>query len=245
MGYSYLSTSRGAGNNNIICSALAFKKSTYSSLSTSRGAGNSACSPQTTRRIKSVQLPINLERGRKHWSGRKPAKANAPCIDTYLPREGSETEELRVLQLVDQLRIATYQPREGPKTLRLYQHPCFLLFVYLPIYIGRGRKLTFQLLFRQACQVQIPINLGRGRKHYWSRCWFSWYLYSYLSTSQGAGNVFPFIFPFPIRQYSSLSTSRGDGNPSSSLQLRSTAIVSISPYLPGQGRKHESTVVVL
>ena len=57
--------------------------------------------------------------------------------------------------------------------------------------------------------------------------------YRYLSTSRGVGNVFPFIFPFPIKQYSSLSTSRGAGNhPRKPSSPKKTFIPT---YLPREG----------
>ena len=60
--------------------------------------------------------------------------------------------------------------------------------------------------------------------------------YRYLSTSRGVGNVFPFIFPFPIKQYSSLSTSRGAVNGFFDMMMSSFYFVQLPIYLE-RGRK--------
>ena len=132
----------------------------YSYLSTSRGDGNLV--PQTR------GSPICLS------------------IDTYLPREGPETfyqmylchqccsysylsasrgdgNPLDFCSTVDSFRIDTYQPREGLETIRIKVLPPKKFLVYLPIYLERGRKRASNYVYRLL-------------------------LYSYLSTSRGAGN---------------------------------------------------------
>ena len=85
--YKNLSTSRGAGNANLPLRQSS-SSSRYSYLSTSRGAGN-----------------VN-DSDICHFS---------LCIDTYLPREGPETQLESVLES-EFLCIDTYLTREGPET---------------------------------------------------------------------------------------------------------------------------------
>ena len=93
--------------------------------------------------------------------------------------------------------------------------PCSILWesnVYLPIYLGRGRKQS------------IPAYSSSNS------------LYSYLSTSRGAGNN-TWAFAHWQFQYSYLSTSRGAGNAFTAFLARISTIV-VTPIYLERGRKH-------
>ena len=110
-------------------------------------------------------------------------------IDTYLPREGTETKNNLVSKELFLISIDTYLPREGPETCILFIHTITTLSgisTYLPregpetemrgcksrqspsiaTYLPREGPATFLLL------PIVFLELG----------------YRYLSTSRGAGN---------------------------------------------------------
>ena len=136
----------------------------YRYLSTSRGDGN------------------EITKVEPNFSSRE-------CIDTYLPREGTETFGLISLwnHWFNWYRYLSTSRGDGNCTNT--QHCVFHNFVQIPIYLERGRKLfSFTRSIRVFIQVYLPIHLERGRKH-----------------------APTFLHDFSILLYSSLSTSRGDG----------------------------------
>ena len=97
MGYSSLSTSRGAGNwfrdFDVFCR--------YSHLSTSRGAGNTRASCDGA--VELCAIDTYQPREGPETQVRYQTALNSDSIDTYLPREGTETntsyyEELTMLE---------------------------------------------------------------------------------------------------------------------------------------------------
>ena len=70
-------------------------------------------------------------------------------------------------------------------------------------------------------------------------------LYSYLSTSRGAGNIIALRTDVEFfSMYSSLSTSRGAGNGSNCVPKKYNAANSIDTYLPREGPETFSKSVV-
>ena len=113
-GYSYLSTSRGAGNSRL-SSSLSCKGGNLVQLPTYLARGRKL--QNTFRNIlfrNPVQLPIYLARGRKRSKFYNPRTFDF-SIDTYLSREGPETSIFR-FQLSSSACISPHQPREGPGT---------------------------------------------------------------------------------------------------------------------------------
>ena len=165
-----------------------------------------------------VQIPIYLERGRKHLKGcfpfhftivqiliylergRKPravaraVKSPIICIDTYLPREGPETGIAYMQGHTRTCGIAPYLPREGTEThqQKPFHRKCQGIATNLP---REGPETCTHKRGKPSCSC----------------------LYSYLSTSRGAGNSTWFGFS-------------------------SVKISCISPYLPREGPE---TVFVL
>ena len=135
--YRNLFTSRGVGNRSPLSYPLDQGK-LYSSPSTSRGAGNN--------QFLLIHLPT-------------------PCISTYLPREGPETNHPKMHECNFEPGITIYLPREGPETDQL---------------LVQG-SLVFQLLYSSLstsrgagnCPLTILTKV------------FSTSPYSYLSTSRG------------------------------------------------------------
>ena len=161
----------------------------YRYLSTSRGAGNRLATYPTNCTV-SVQIPIYLERGRKHFFPQSKKRVIAR-IDTYLPREGPETCLLpirfgrpyryrslstsrgagnrflptRILR-ERAVGIDTYLPREGSETRHRYLMGK-RIHQYSSLSTSRGAgniKRTY--FFVHFHFVQLPIYLARGRKHY-------------------------------------------------------------------------------
>ena len=109
----------------------------YSYLSTSRGAGN-VNETNSKSYDSNVQIPIYLARGRKLVNVESVSKKHIQSIDTYLPREGPETINICHRDAV-YMCIDTYLPREGPETYGDYLDICHI--VQTPIYLARDRKL--------------------------------------------------------------------------------------------------------
>ena len=233
--YSYLSTSRGAGNgipsawrsvrrNLVYLLHLARGRKPifpldyklffrlYSSLSTSRGAGN--CLPlRFAYPVFSVfvQLPIYLARGRKHLRCKVESVTLPVQIPIYLERGRKLVEQDNLKQL--RACIAPYLPREGPETFV----DIFLIenfHVQIPMYLERGRKLfvNIPVLFKLFSIAPYQPREGPETIAFSSNLSQS-SLYSYLSTSRGAGNILAFsLFLTWSKWYRYLSTSAGAGN---------------------------------
>ena len=136
-----------------------------------------------------VQIPIYLDRGRKLIEYRLETCSTTTSIESYLPRQGPETHK----------RTCTHHQSND---------------LYSSQYTSaRGRKLSVSFKLKSFHLVQLPINLARGRKLKVSSVLASHFLYSYLSTSRGAGNGWlkNSLLKRSIR-YKNLSTSRGAGN---------------------------------
>ena len=132
--YSYLSTSRGAGNFGLSKKRCIFLIS-YSYLSTSRGAGN-------------VTSP------------RKSSNASLDGIDPYLPREGTETLIADFLSLASFYRYLSTSRGAGNFKNLSPDTVCQKL-VYLPIYLARGRKRFVPFSFINKSEFRISTNLPR------------------------------------------------------------------------------------
>ena len=163
--YRYLSTSRGAGNQLEHFSMVRFVSKRYSSLSTSGGDGNTYRSiplsdSQTYRYLStsrgagnlksckpkyfstSVQIPIYLERGRKHALGDVPYKLYRNVqIPIYLGRGRKRSN----------VTIESYAVEVGE-------------YSYLSTSRGAGNGISHSKLSTSNSRVQIPIYLRRGRK---------------------------------------------------------------------------------
>ena len=114
------------------------------------------------------------------------------------------------------IRIDTYQPREGSETFWVETERGSKVLVYLPIYLARGRKLIKQInCFRNCIHLYSYLSTSRGAGNLSNpiRLNFELKSYRYLSTSRGAGNLLiTTLYKTICRWYSYLSTSRGAGN---------------------------------
>ena len=145
--YRYLSTSRGAGNRISLAIEAQSWYSIDTYLSTSREDGNWISSKCWIWFVVSI-IPIYLERGRKQLI----FSFLVPSFFVYLPIY-LERGRKRIYCVLSQNfydRSDTYLPREGPETQeRWYNHrTCFR--VYLPINLERGRK---RKVFLSLCAV--------------------------------------------------------------------------------------------
>ena len=136
----------------------------YRYLSTSRGDGNLKSNLLFTFAV-FLSIATYLPREGTETSSIRSYFRRAFCIATYLPREGTETNS-KLMRIFIVSGIATYLPREGPETVQYQQYCSMFVFVYLPIYLARGRKPNCP-----RWEVAVSVNV-----------------YSYLSTSRGAGN---------------------------------------------------------
>ena len=159
----------------------------YSYLSTSRGAGNSLTKSKVSPSLL-IQIPIYLERGRK------PVFFLIREIQYALYRYLSTSRgagNLKATKLKNELSrscIATYLPREGPETYRnLYFLIYRVAYSYLSTSRGAGNLLISEI-FDSIFFVYLPIYLARGRKHNFRCAERSLITYRYLSISRGGGN---------------------------------------------------------
>ena len=140
--YRYLSTSRGAGNSCVYRNSTSdVVRPMYSQLLPREGPETGFQCPND-KHGDYVQIPIYLERGRKHtkshlvrpffcflyrylstsrgagnFSLNFPISISQLRIATYLPREGTETFFFNHFAF-SKSGIATYLPQEGPETLK-------------------------------------------------------------------------------------------------------------------------------
>ena len=263
MGYRYLSTSRGDGNNfsaaiyakAIICiDTYLPREGTETFNEFSIFTNNSSIDTYLPRewpktgfqlclQTAIVQLPIYLERGRKLH--KNTILFIYFCIDTYLPREGPKTLFLNLLLKLYRVYRYLTTSRGAGNLIPIYCIFTFFLCVYLPIYLSRGRK-RFTYCTTNKCYDSISTYLPReGPETFLEiRRQCSHPSYSYLSTSGGVGNV-------QVRQlkvlvqlmYSYLSTSRGAGNKNSALFVNATAVY--PPISLERGRKQVALKVLV
>ena len=93
-------------------------------------------------------------------------------IDTYLPREGSETFFLSSFRFQSN-SISPYLPREGPE---IFQQGLLQIAngvsVYLPIYLERGRKPA-----GIKCKPVVIVSIVTYLPREGTETWFSWYFW--------------------------------------------------------------------
>ena len=147
--YRYLSTLRGAGNIELLPAKLAELE--YSYLSTSREVGNSlTCTITRLPSWNCVQIPIYLARGRKRFSFHLSVSNQTVQLPIYLAR-GRKQVSLATLFFEKMFSIATYLPREGPETNAILQdHLHTRTYRYLSTSRGAGNivkrnESTFKL----------------------------------------------------------------------------------------------------
>ena len=140
-----------------------------------------------------VQL-LSTSRGDGNKNKSESFQGLTDSIDTYLPREGTETiSQNNISCCFAKLYISlstsrgagnfsfrkrtsvsygysidTYLPREGSETPCNHLRRTSTAYVQLPIYLARGRKLVICEVYVKFkfTKVQLPIYLERGRKLY-------------------------------------------------------------------------------
>ena len=135
-----------------------------------------------------VQLPIYLERGRKLF---RQFRCIFPYfgIDTYLPREGTETLS-RPLAVKPSTSIKFCLTLKGPETIFSYKSNPLLSITCIDTYLPReGTETNTSQSFGRQGKVQLSVYLARGRKlAFFKHSIQRQSAYRYLSTSRGAGN---------------------------------------------------------
>ena len=103
--------------------------------------------PQPLEKFHPVQIPIYLERGRKLTDSRTTENHHWVQLPIYLAR-GRKLCRCIIFLYPCLYRIDTYLPREGTETVFVKFHKlrCLFLYSYLPTYLERGRKLSCKIL---------------------------------------------------------------------------------------------------
>ena len=226
--YISLSTSRGAGN--LIKSEFVLWSNSGIDTYLPREGPEISLHPSQCyeHNLESVQLPINLARGRKHLVCSR-FKVTSIGIDTYLPRKGPETNS-NLPHHNQNVVQDTYLPQEGSETVLRNRFPCANVEC-IATYLSRegpelGQGTRLQLLSFACIDTYQPREGPETNSLVVLLLDFLWY--SPLSTSRGAGNSFGIKIRCCLCLYKNLSTSRGAGNAN---QISRRFIRSVYRYL--------------